>query len=94
MRMDTDGPKRLARQGYFRNKPRLEGGPSKLTEGRMELILTALRAGATRERAAQLAGIARSTLYLWLKRDAVGTAVRRPSRDVGKGRRGGHPRGG
>jgi hypothetical protein len=42
---------------------------SKATEGRIEALLVALRAGNTREAAAGHAEIDRTTLYRWLERD-------------------------
>ncbi|CAB4199230.1 hypothetical protein UFOVP1336_21 [uncultured Caudovirales phage] len=45
------------------------GRPSKKTEQRVEALLQSLRAGASRQRAAALAGIHRDTLYEWMKQD-------------------------
>ncbi|MBF6604995.1 MAG: hypothetical protein IVW53_05365 [Chloroflexi bacterium] len=46
------------------------GRRSKATETRIEALLSALRAGSTREGAAGHAGIDRTTLYRWLAGDA------------------------
>jgi hypothetical protein len=45
------------------------GRRSKATEGRIEALLVALRAGNTRDASAGHAGIVRTTLYRWLERD-------------------------
>ena len=58
------------------------GRPVKLTPEIQQRLCDALRAGNTREAAAQYAGIARSTLYEWLGADATpsthGAALRSP----------------
>jgi len=41
--------------------------PDKLTPERMDRIVTAIRAGNTREAAAQYAGVGETTLYRWLQ---------------------------
>lgn len=52
------------------NNENLEiGRPTKKTEQRVEALLQSLRAGASRQRAAALAGIHRDTLYEWMKQD-------------------------
>jgi transposase len=55
--------------------PRPVGRPSKLTPERVARLIDALRAGHTREGAAALAGISRSTFNAWL------AAAKEPSAD-------------
>lgn len=45
------------------------GRPTKKTEQRVEALLQSLRAGASRQRSAALAGIHRDTLHEWMKQD-------------------------
>lgn len=45
------------------------GRPTKKTEQRVEALLQSLRAGASRQRSAALAGIHRDTLNEWMKQD-------------------------
>jgi hypothetical protein len=59
------------------------GRPTKKTEQRTEALLQSLRAGASRQRAAALAGIHRDTLYEWMKQDpAFSDAIEKAEGDA------------
>jgi hypothetical protein len=57
------------------------GRPTKLTAKAAERIVAAVRAGATRQVAAEVAGVARSTLQLWVAK-GQGTRAPKAHRDL------------